>query len=146
MFGKIASSEAVSKDFGLLVLRVGIGTSMAVLHGYGKITGGTDLWSAVGANMSLVGITFAPVFWGFMAGFAEFVCSILLILGPLFRTATLLLAFNMLIAALRHLSLPVDNPTSGWTGASHAIELMIVYIALFFTGPGRFAFRLGRVK
>jgi hypothetical protein len=31
-------------------------------------------------------------------------------------------------------------------GASHALELMVVYVALFFTGPGKFAFKLGRVK
>ncbi|HEX5131502.1 MAG TPA: DoxX family membrane protein, partial [Candidatus Krumholzibacteria bacterium] len=93
-----------------------------------------------------LGITFLPVFWGFMAGFAEFVCSILLILGPLFRAAALILAFNMSVAALKHLNLPVDNPNSGWAGAAHALEYLTVYLALFFTGAGRFAFKLGRVK
>ncbi len=146
MFGRITSSEAISKDFGLLILRVGIGSSLAILHGYDKITAGPETWAAIGQNMQHVGIHFAPAFWGFMAGFAEFVCSILLILGPLFRTATLLLGFNMFIAVMHHLSLPAGSPASGLMGASHALELLVVFVALFFTGPGRFAFKLGRVK
>ncbi len=146
MFGKMASSAPVSVDFGLLLLRLGIGASMAVFHGYGKITGGPDTWHAVGGGIAVLGITFVPAFWGFMAAFAEFICSILLILGAVFRPATLLLAFTMFVAMLRHLNLPETNPSSGWAGASHAIEFMTVYLALFFTGPGRFALRLGRVR
>jgi putative oxidoreductase len=142
----MASTAPVSVDFGLLLLRTGIGLSMIVFHGYDKMTGGAERWASIGTNMELLGISFAPVFWGFMAAFAESICSLLLVLGPLFRLAALLLMFNMLVAVLRHLSLPVDNPNSGWSGASHALEYMTVYIALFFTGAGRFAFKLGRVK
>lgn len=146
MFGKVASAAPVSMNFGLLLLRLGIGLSMMLFHGYGKITGGPERWEMIGGNMELLGVTYAPVFWGFMAAFAEFVCSILLILGPLFRLACLLLAFNMLVATLRHLSLPVEDPGSGWSGASHALEYITVYLALFFTGAGRFAFKLGKVE
>lgn len=146
MFGKMASAAPVSMDFGLLLLRLGIGASMFLFHGYAKMTGGPERWEMIGGNMEMLGITFAPVFWGFMAAFAESVGSILLVLGPLFRIAALMLAFNMFVAVLRHLSLPVDDPASGWSGASHALEYMTVYVALFFTGAGRFAFRLGRVE
>ncbi|MDH4037508.1 MAG: DoxX family protein [Candidatus Krumholzibacteria bacterium] len=146
MFGKMTSAAPVSMDFGLLLLRVGIGASMFLFHGYDKIMGGPEKWEAVGGSISVLGISFAPVFWGFMAAFSESVCSLLLILGPLFRMAALLLGCTMFVAVLRHLNLPADNPASGWSGASHALELLTVYIALFFTGPGRFAFKLGRVK
>jgi putative oxidoreductase len=94
--------------------------------------------------MENLGIGFAPAFWGFMAAFAEFVCSILIILGVLFRPAVLTLAFTMLVAALHHLNLPPDNPGAGWGGASHALELLVVYVGLFLTGPGKFAFSLMR--
>jgi putative oxidoreductase len=87
-------------------------------------------------------VGFAPVFWGFMGAFAEFFCSILLILGVLFRPAALMLAFAMFVAMLMHLSLPPENPASGLTKGSHAMELMIIYVGLFLTGPGRYAFRL----
>ena len=146
MFGKMTSTAPVSIDFGLLLLRVGIGLSMMLFHGYDKIAGGPERWEGIGGSMSVFGITFLPVFWGFMAAFAEFVGSILLILGPLFRLAAVLLTFNMLVAVLRHLGMPADNPNAGWAGASHALEFMTVYIALIFTGAGRFAFSLGRVK
>ena len=145
MFGKMFSSEAVAKDFGLLLIRLGIGASMLIFHGYGKMTGGPERWEAIGGAMGNLGIDFVPVAWGFMAAFAETVGSILLVLGPLFRTATLLLAFNMFVAIMRHINLPAGEPGAGWEGASHALELLFVYLGLFFTGPGKFAAKLGKV-
>lgn len=141
-FRKFTSHDPINKDFALLIIRVGIGLSMLMLHGYGKISGGPERWEQVGGAMGNLGLSFAPVFWGFMAAFAEFFCSILLVLGVLFRPAVLMLAFTMFVAALVHLNLPADNPNSGWTGASHAIELLIVYVGLLFAGPGRYAFSL----
>jgi putative oxidoreductase len=146
MFGKLASSEGVSKDFGLLLIRFGIGASMFIFHGYGKMTGGPERWESVGGAMENLGIAFMPVAWGFLAAFAETVGSILLVLGPLFRFATLLLAFNMFVAVMRHLNLPTAEAGAGWSGASHALELMIVYLGLFFTGPGRFAAKLSKAE
>jgi putative oxidoreductase len=146
MFGKLFSSEGVAKDFGLLLIRLGIGASVFIFHGYDKIMGGPEAWTRTGGAMENFGITFAPVFWGFMAAFAESVGSILIVLGPLFRFATLLLAFNMLVAVLRHLNLPADQPGAGWAAASHAMELMVVYLGLFFTGPGRFAAKLSKAE
>jgi len=142
MFPKFLGSESINKDVGLLVLRVGIGLSILILHGYGKISGGPTLWANVGGSMGNLGIDFAPTFWGFMAAFAEFFCSILLILGVLFRPAALLLAATMFVAMNVHLNLPPESPAAGWGRASHALDLMIVYVALFLTGPGRYAFSL----
>ena len=139
---KLTSNHPIHKDFALLIIRLGIGFSVLTFHGYSKISGGPELWEKIGTSMSHLGIGFAPTFWGFMASFSEFVCSILLILGVLFRPAALLLAFTMLVAILRHLNLPVDNPSSGWSGASHALELFTIYMGLFFAGPGRYAFSL----
>jgi putative oxidoreductase len=146
MFGKLSSSEGVAKDFGLLLIRVGIGTTMFVLHGYDKITGGPELWGGVGGAMSNLGIAFAPVVWGFLAAFAESVGSILIVLGPIFRLATLMLAFNMFVAMMMHLNLPVENQNAGWAGAEKAMVYMIVYLSLFFTGPGRFAAKLSKAE
>lgn len=146
MFGKAFSSEGVSKDFGLLLVRLGIGASLFIFHGYGKMTGGPENWERIGGAMGNLHITFMPVAWGFMAAFAETVCPILIVLGPLFRFATLIAAFNMFVAVLMHLNLPIDNPASGWAGASHALELGIVFLGLFFTGPGRFAAKLSKAE
>lgn len=144
MLAKLLSARPLSIDLGLLLVRVGIGTIMATLHGWGKIQGGPALWSRIGGAMAEVGVTFLPAFWGFCAAFAEFGCSILIGLGLFFRPATALLAFTMLVAALRHLGLPAENENSGWSGASHALEYLCVYLALFFTGPGKWSLALRR--
>ncbi|MDP6054435.1 MAG: DoxX family protein [Candidatus Latescibacteria bacterium] len=130
-------------DLGLLVVRLGIGLSMALFHGWGKISS-PERWAAYGANMKMFGLDFFPEFWGFMAGFAEFGCSILIILGLFHRPATAMLAFTMLVAATRHISLPEDSPNSGFSGASHALEMLTVYVALFLSGPGKFSLMPGK--
>jgi len=125
-------------DIGLLIIRLGIGASMLIFHGYGKITGGTALWEKLGSNLNTFGIDFYPVFWGFMAAFSESVCSILIITGVLFRPATVLLATTMIVAVSRHLTLPDGAAGAGWSAASHAMELLVIYIGLFFLGPGKY--------
>lgn len=146
MFGKLASSEGVAKDFGLLLLRLGVGIGMFLFHGYDKIMGGPERWEGVGGAAAHFGVTFMPVAWGFLAAFAESVGSILIVLGPLFRFATLMLAFNMFVAVLAHMNMPVDNPNAGFSGAEKAMLYMVVYISLFFTGPGRFAAKLSKAE
>ena len=128
-------------DLGLLIIRLGIGLSMLLFHGYGKLTGGTSTWEAVGSHMKNLGITFFPVFWGLLAALAESVGSLLLVLGVFFRPATLALVFTMLVAALRHLTLPAEAPGAGWSGASHALELLAVYLGLLAAGPGKYRLR-----
>ncbi len=125
-------------DIGLLVIRLGIGLTMLIFHGYGKLTRGPQGWERMGNQMANLGIDFLPMFWGFMAMFSEFFCSILLIIGILFRPATALLVATMFVAAVRHLSLPPGSEGAGFKGASHALELLSVYLALYFTGPGKY--------
>lgn len=138
MYKFIFTNKSTYKDLGLLLVRIGIGLSMLIFHGLDKIKGGPELWTKLGGDMSVVGINFLPVFWGFMAGFSEFFCSFLLIIGAFFRPAASLLAMTMLVAVIYHLNIPEGSPGAGWSGASHALELLIIYIALILTGPGRY--------
>ncbi len=121
------------KDFGLLFLRIGIG-SMFIFHGAPKMFGGPERWERLGASMANVGIEFAPVFWGFIASFSEFIGGICLILGLFFRPVCILLAITMAIAASGHLS-----RGEGLRGAAHAIEDGIVFLSLIFIGPGKYS-------
>jgi putative oxidoreductase len=139
MLKRFFSSDEVSVDFGLLLIRLGVGLSLVIFHGYHKLLGGPELWKDLGGSMQYVHITWYPVFWGFMAAFAESICACLIIIGVLFRPAAFLLAFNMLIAVLTHLHMSPDKANAGWMGASHALELGSVYIGLLFTGPGKFS-------
>jgi len=81
--------------------------------------------------MSVFGITAAPVFWGFMATFAEFFGGILLALGLFFRISCGLLLIDMVVATGMHLS--KGDPFGVF---SHAMELGIVFAALLLIGPG----------
>ncbi|PLX23874.1 MAG: DoxX family protein [Salinivirgaceae bacterium] len=117
---------------GLLIIRLGIGI-MFILHGLPKLMGGPDKWEAVGGAMESLGIYFFPTFWGFMAGFAETVGGLLLILGLAFMPAALMMAFTMFIAFLKHYT-----AGDGFSGYSHAFEAMILFIGLAITGPGKY--------
>jgi putative oxidoreductase len=114
---------------------------MLIFHGYGKISGGPDTWEKIGGNMGHFGIQLFPVFWGLMAALAESLGSTLLMIGFLFRPAAAVLAFTMLVAIVRHVSLPADAPGAGFAGASHAIELFSVYVGLLLLGPGKYGLR-----
>ena len=118
-------------DLGLLILRVGIGI-MFTIHGYPKLTGGPVAWAEVGGVMKLVGLNFAPAFWGFMAAVAEAVGGQLLALGLFFRLACVLLLGTMIMATVMHIS-----TGDGFNGYSHALESAFLFLGLAFTGPGK---------
>ncbi len=88
------------RDFGLLILRVGVGASF-VVHGSGKMFQ-PEGWAGLGGAMANFGITFYPAVWGAAAAFAEFGGGILMILGFLFRPAAFMLACTMVVAFTMH--------------------------------------------
>jgi putative oxidoreductase len=135
----VLSTNPLSRDLGLLIVRLGVGLSMAIFHGWGKISGGPEMWTRVGGSMANLGLDFAPAMWGFLAAFSEFGCSVLLVLGFLFRPAAAMLTFTMLVAVVTHLNMPPESERAGWSGASHALELGTVYLMLLLTGPGKLA-------
>jgi putative oxidoreductase len=122
------------RDLGLLLLRIGVGLSFILIHGWPKITGGTAMWTKLGGAMGNLGITFAPEFWGFMSAFAEFGGGVLILLGLFTRPAAFLMAFNMFVALMMHFS-KLDQ----WGTISHPLELLAVFIGLIFLGAGQFS-------
>ncbi len=68
-----------------------------------------------------------------LAAFAEFICSILLILGLTTRFALVPLMFTMIVAlATVHL----DDP---FKGQEKAFLYLLSYLFLMFTGPGKYS-------
>lgn len=128
----ILDSLGKYRNTGLLILRAGLGAMMAY-HGLPKLMGGPEKWTGIGGSMNTVGIDFIPIFWGFMAAITEAVGGLFLILGIFFRPVNMLLVFTMIIAVLVHLG------KDGLQGASHAIELGIVFFSLIFIGPGKYS-------
>jgi putative oxidoreductase len=122
------------RDVGVLVMRVGLGL-MFVGHGWGKLVGGPEKWEKIGGAMSTFGIDFAPVFWGFMAAFAEVFGGLALAAGLAMRPVLLgLLIPTMIVAAAKHMA-----AGDGFKGYSHAVEVGIAFVGLALIGPGRFS-------
>ena len=120
-------------DFGLLVLRIGLGTMM-VLHGYPKLIKGPETWIKLGKAMENFGVSFYPLGWGLAATLTELLGGILMVIGLGFRLACLLLLFVMIVATTAQLS---RGETISST--THTIELASVFFGLLFVGPGRFS-------
>lgn len=127
-----APARWTSVDLALLLLRLGIGVSFVFVYGADKLFGGPEQWAGLGETMAVLGITFWPTVWGFLAALAEFGGGILLMLGLLFRPALTLLLATMAVAALGHISGQIDG------GPWHATEMATVFVALLLTGPGSY--------
>ena len=122
------------QDFGLLVLRLGLGV-LFLLHGLPKMMGGPERWHTLGEATKHVGIHFAPTLFGFLAALSEFGGGICLIIGFAYRPACLLLCATMVVASAMHL----DKGEELAKGAAHAVELAFVFFGLATVGPGRFS-------
>jgi putative oxidoreductase len=129
LFSKLGSY----KNFGLLVIRVGLGL-MFIYHGYPKLGGGVKMWEQLGSSTKYVGILFWPVIWGLLCAVVETFGGFLLILGLAFRPVCLLLLINLIVAAAS-----LFGKGEGMDGAAHAIEDAIMFAGLIFLGPGRYS-------
>jgi len=121
------------KNFGLLIIRVGLGI-MFIYHGYPKLLGGPHKWEQLGGATNYVGIHFWPTFWGFLSALTEAVGGFLLIIGLVFRPVCILLAINLIIAACTLL-----KSGSSLGDAAEAIEDAVIFIGLLFVGPGKYS-------
>ena len=118
------------RNFGLLVIRIGLGVMM-FMHGLPKLTGGPEKWTALGHNMGYMHIHFFPVLWGFMSAVTESIGGIFIVLGLWFRLICVLMAINFIVAILTLFGAGKDI-----MGASEAIELAFVFFGLIFLGAG----------
>ena len=123
-----------NRDIGILLIRIAVGLAFIFVYGKMKMFGGPDLWGKIGANMSIIGITFAPVFWGFLNACAEFIGGIFFTLGLFTRFTSFIMAFNMFVAAMTHFS--AHDP---WSKPIVPIQLLSVFIAMIFFGGGNYS-------
>lgn len=119
-----------SGDFAILVLRLWVGLSMLLLHGWGKLTTFSEASASfpdplgIGSTASLV-----------LAIFAEVICSGLIAVGLFTRFAVLVLIINMSVAFF-----VIHQHVLNGTGSG---EMAFIYLAAFVTifvaGPGKFS-------
>ena len=119
------------KDVGLLVLRVWLGLSMLLLHGWPKVEGMADKAGVfpdplgVGSAMSLN-----------LVVFSEVLCALLLVVGLAARFALIPLVATMAVAFFVIHSGVLIGEGNG--------EMAFIYlggfVALLIAGPGRYSF------
>ena len=134
MIAKFFLSFPIALDIGLLVMRVGLGLLMAIAHGWGKLTGGPEVWTRLGGAMESFGVPetlYLP--FGFMAMVAEFFGGILLALGLTSRVCAFLLLNTMIVATVMKATSGADFQME----TSRPLELAVLFLGLLIAGPGR---------
>jgi len=118
------------KNIGLLVLRVWLGLSMFLLHGWAKVGNHAQMSQAfpdplgVGTALSLNMVIFAEVF-----------CAVLLVAGLAARFALIPLIVTMAVAFF----VVHGGALSGEGSGELAFIFLGGFVALFIAGPGRYS-------
>ena len=118
-----------------LVLRIMLGLTLIFSHGLPKIMA-PDRWEREGQAMANFGITFAPVFWGFMAGATELAVGILFLIGLAVRPGAVMVLFIMFVAAVNNV-VSAGGLSGLQGGRSHPIDFAAGTLALLILGAGR---------
>ena len=114
-------------DLGVFILRVGT-TLLLIPHGWAKLD------SLLGGEWGFadpIGIGETPSMLATI--FAEFFCSILVILGLFTRPALLVLIFTMLVIVF------IVHGNDGLDKMEHGLLFLIPFTTLFIWGPGRYS-------
>lgn len=119
-----------SKDVGLLALRLWLGGSMLVLHGWGKLSNFQEM-SGKFADPLGVGIKTSLS----LAVFGEVVGSLLVVIGFFTRLGALSGAITMGVAFFLVHSATLKGQGNG----EMAFIYLAGFVAIFMAGPGRFS-------
>lgn len=126
LFNTNLNQEAL--HFMLLILRIGIASFM-IVHGYqklGMLTAGGEIQFGdpigVGATASL-----------YLAVFAEFFCSIFLLLGFATRLVTIPLIITMITAVF------IVHAADGFGKKELGLQYLLAYVFLLVSGAGKYS-------
>lgn len=115
-------------SFGLLLLRLGTGLSMALGHGWGKLQSWSELSKTfpdplgIGSTYSLAG-----------ALLGELVGPVMIALGLGTRVAAIPAAFTMGVAVF------VIHAADPFAKQEKALLFLLAFVAILFTGAGRYS-------
>ncbi len=120
------SEQGIS--IGLLILRVGIAYSMIYTHGYPKFINFSEFSSEFADPLGVGnGVSLGLVL------FAEFFCSIFLIIGLFVRLSSIPLIITMIVATW------IINGGKDFIFQEKSFIYLIGYISLMISGGGRFS-------
>ena len=122
--------KSVFSDIGLLILRLWAGLTMFFAHGFGKIENFGGVAENFDGLLGLPGEVNAV-----LVIFSEVLCALLIAAGALTRAAAVPLVITMLVATYSHAIL-WDDPFGDY---ELALTFGSMYLALIFTGPGKYS-------
>lgn len=134
----LTSYNPINLSFGLLLIRITIGFLMA-FYGYQKLINfetmaASDFWAKEVSFLGMTGKT--PLA---LTIFAEFFCSLFLILGLFTRLALipLLICMGYIIACVAKFS--VINSGDNGVEMNTAFVYFMIYLGILLTGPGNYS-------
>ena len=127
----LLNESKTGKDMGLLVLRLAFGLVLIYGHGFEKLT---TIFSGQEIQfMDPFGIGAKTSFY--LAGFAEGICAIFLIIGLFGRIPALILTINFLAVFIFHAFIAAD----GFPVLELRFFNLWGFRALALTGPGKYS-------
>lgn len=121
------SDTPLATDLGLLVLRLGVGLSLAFAHGLGKLPPSPGFVEGT-AEMGFP----LPTLFSWAAALSEFLGGLLIAAGLLTRPAAFFAGCTMFVAAfLRHGPVP-------FSGMEKPFVFLVACVAILLAGSGRF--------
>ena len=117
-----------SVSFGLFILRIGVSFSMIYLHGYPRLINFSEISSEFADPFNLGTATSLG-----LVIFAEFFCSLFLIIGLFTRWSCIPLIITMIVATW------VINGGKGFIFQEKSFVYLTCYISLLVSGGGYFS-------
>lgn len=124
--------SSIIADFGLTILRLFTGLSMAFAHGLNKVQGPSEKFIADVEQMGFP----MPVVFAWAAAVSEFGGGLLLAAGLFTRISALVLCGTMLVAGLMMHGVVSGD---GFAGMEMALLYAAISFAFLCTGAGRFS-------
>jgi putative oxidoreductase len=126
LFGPTTPSRAT--DLGLLVLRVGVGLSLAFAHGLGKLppsAGFIETTAEMGFPL--------PTLFAWAAALSEFAGGLLVVIGLATRPAAFFAGFTMATAFF------IRHGGDAFGSREKPFLFLVVFVALVVMGAGRYS-------
>ena len=122
-----------NSDIGLLIVRIALG-GIIFFHGFNKIVHGIgDQW-AILENHGIPGVFIYFVY------VSEVLAPVLVVLGILTRLSNLTIIVTMIVIFYA-LPFPIGLDEHGAMNIESQLYFLLLSVALFFTGPGRYVLK-----
>jgi putative oxidoreductase len=122
-----------NSDVGLLIVRMALG-GIIFFHGFHKITHG------IADQVQILASNGIPGFFMYFVYVSEVLAPVLIVLGILTRISSLTIIVTMIVVFYA-LPFPIGLDEHGAMNIESQLYFLLLPVALFFTGPGRYRLR-----